>query len=175
MDHCPSGSTLLRRRPACATDFPVCLLCSVSLPLRFSLALPYSSSALVHTSSASVLWHPGSTSDACHSSFALVSEAICIIKSHLLSFCSWGSTTIGFVSIGRPPCVVSQVSTMSPPSVNSTVGYRQGCSLDLHLAASAPGSSLTPLSLSSTMDHRPSGSTLLRRCPACATDFPGRL
>ncbi|KAA0718254.1 hypothetical protein E1301_Tti001152 [Triplophysa tibetana] len=38
------------------------------------------------------------------------------------------------ISVSRPPGVVSHLSTVAPPSSDSTVGLRAGWSLDQHLA-----------------------------------------
>lgn len=55
--------------------------------------------------------------------------------------CALGSTSIGQVSVSRPPGVISQVSTMAPSSLVSAVGHRSGYGLSPHLAPAAPTSS----------------------------------
>ncbi|ROL50106.1 hypothetical protein DPX16_15147 [Anabarilius grahami] len=79
---------------------------------------------LSHTSSASLLWHPGSTSDVHSCSSASVSRTIGVAWAHGLFRFTWVSTSIGFISVSLPPGVVSQVSTMAPPSLDSADCFR---------------------------------------------------
>ncbi|XP_058617738.1 uncharacterized protein LOC131531178 [Onychostoma macrolepis] len=64
---------------------------------------------------------------------------------------TWVSTSSCSVSVSRPPGVVGPFSTMAPPAVNSAVGCHPGWPLDYHLAPPAPGSSLAPSSIDSTL------------------------
>ncbi|XP_059423149.1 histone-lysine N-methyltransferase ASH1L-like [Carassius carassius] len=62
-----------------------------------------------------------------------------------------GSSSTGAVSVSQPPGVVGSSSTMAPPAVDSTEGHQPGWSLDDHLASPAPGFSLVPPSIHSTL------------------------
>ncbi|XP_051755459.1 uncharacterized protein LOC127515622 [Ctenopharyngodon idella] len=133
----PSGSVLVRRRPACGIHLQAIPLRSVSPPLWLSLAPP---SLRLHLSPQSHLDTPQSSGTLAPPQMlvTVVSRTISVAQSHLLSVYTQGSISIGFNSISHYLDVVSQASTMAPPSVSSAMG----CSLGHHLGTPAPGSSL---------------------------------
>ncbi|KAI2653768.1 hypothetical protein H4Q32_014108 [Labeo rohita] len=140
-------------------DMPALLPPSSKLPdyLDFPPTLPLLSPSIVSAASVPPPLSPGSPSTICAvgslqssvapalpwtsaSTSALVARALGsalalrilgVAQDHRLSVSASGSTSTCSAAVSRPPGVVSPSSTMAPPSVGSTVGYHNGCSLGL--------------------------------------------
>ncbi len=99
---------------------------------------------------------------------ALALRILPIALAHRLSVSTSGSTSTCSATVGRPPGVVSPSSTISPPSVGSTVGRHHGCGLGpaWFLLLQVPHVlSLAPPSVWSTLDF---GCCPPPRCPSSA-------
>ncbi len=145
----PSGSALVRRRPAIASGL-LSSGCASSLRPTGSVGL------LPPFSSTWVLSRSCSAADLRSSAFALVARALGstlaprilgIPLARWLSVSASGSSTTCSATFGRPPGVGGHHSSMAPPSVGSTVGHHHGCGLGparLLLLRIPPVSSLAP-------------------------------
>ncbi len=145
----PSGSALVRRRPAIASGL-LSSGCTLSLRPTGSVGL------LPPFSSTWVLSRSGSAADLWSSAFALVARALGstlaprilgIPLARWLSVSASGSSTTCSATVGRPPGVGGHHSSMATPSVGSTVGHHHGCGLGparLLLLRIPPVSSLAP-------------------------------
>ncbi|ROL50260.1 hypothetical protein DPX16_19064 [Anabarilius grahami] len=134
----PSGSDLVRRRPACTCGFTW-----LPLPLVSSFFL---------SRSVSVFRFPVSTSDARRPGSSSVSRSSSVGWALQHSSSTWISI-IGGISIGRPQGGASQLSTMAFPVLDSTLGPHHGWSLDQHLTPPASGFRLAPPTLHSPLDY----------------------
>ncbi|KAI2650017.1 IgA FC receptor [Labeo rohita] len=92
------------------------------------LFLPSGSTlVLCHSSSTVAFWIPAMVAgDICS---ALTLRILGVTLAHCLSISASGFTTKCSVAIGQTPGVISPSSTITPPSVSSTVGRHHGCGL----------------------------------------------
>ncbi len=132
----PSGYALVCHRPSAASGLHSSGCAS---SLRLCQAPP------------SLRLHLGPQSLHCS---ALALWILGVALAHRLSVSASGSTTTCSAAVGRTPGVVSPSSTMTSPSVGSTVGHHHGCGLGpawLLLLQVPSISSLAPPSIWSTL------------------------
>ncbi|ROL53481.1 hypothetical protein DPX16_20020 [Anabarilius grahami] len=149
--------------PAPWTSRPSDVLCPST-----SSAPSGSTLVLSHTGSASVNWHPYSTSDAHHSGPASPDPSVSpgqISSSTPPVSPPPSSLTLSVI----PPGSTCQVSTMAPLSLDFAVGHHPSCALGPHLAPPAPAISaalVSPAASSSCFQPFTSPSSASRAPPS---------